>query len=446
MTNQNIDNLRHIFDCVPDGVISVDERLHITYLNRAAESLLGCSNAEVSGKPCCDVLHCDNCAELCPIREALSSGNPVINRDIELHCTSGKHFCVSVTASPLLDAKHNLTGGVLTFRDLSQRPEQRRKLSEHYSFCGIVSRNQQMREIFDVLPDIAASDATVLFHGESGAGKELFARAIHDLSPRKNGPLVTLNCGALPEPLLEAEIFGARKGSYTGSFENRPGRLELANGGTLFLDEIGDLPLPLQVKLLRVLENHEFQPLGASQPQKADVRFVAATHRNLSEMVDEGRFRRDLFFRLNVVTLDIPPLRDRREDIPLLVDLFLERCNKDFSKHVQGVAPEVCRMLMAHDYPGNVRELLNLVEQSVILCRSHEITVDTLPPAFRQATAHKGHAAYQRTKIPSKATLIEILTRHNWHRNDAADELGIDRTTLWRWMSRLGIAEPRSGT
>jgi len=446
MPNTNLSNLRFIFDCVPDGVVSVDQHLRITYLNRAAETLIGCTGESVIGKPCCEVLHCDSCTELCPIHEALTSGTPVVNRELELQPVSGLELAVSVTASPLVDASQNITGGVLTFRDLSQRPEQRRKLSEHYTFCGIVSRNLQMRQLFEVLPDIAASDATVLFHGESGAGKELFARAIHDLSPRKNGPLVTLNCGALPEPLLEAEIFGAHKGSYTGAFETRPGRLELANGGTLFLDEIGDLPLPLQVKLLRVLENHEYQPLGASKPQKADVRFVAATHRDLNQMVEEGRFRRDLFFRLNVVTLDIPPLRDRREDIPLLVDLFLERCNKDFNKRIQGVAPEVCRMFMAHDYPGNVRELLNLVEQSVILCRSHEITMDTLPPAFRQANAHKGHAAYQRTRIPSKETLMEVLKRHNWHRNDAADELGIDRTTLWRWMARLDIAEPRAGT
>ena len=444
MASQGLDNLSYIFDCVPDGVISVDTEMRISYLNRAAESLLDCSSEEVLGKPCCEIVHCDNGSQLCPIQESLGSGNPVVNREVDVQPHAGTMLSLSVTASPLVNSSGNICGGVLTFRDLSQRPEQRRKLSEHYSFCGIVSRNSQMRQLFDVLPDIAASDVTVLFHGESGSGKELFARAIHDLSPRKEGPLVTINCGAMPEPLLEAEIFGARKGSYTGAFENRPGRLELANGGTLFLDEIGDLPLPLQVKLLRVLENNEYQPLGASHPQKADVRFVAATHSNLQDMVDEGRFRRDLFFRLNVVTLEIPPLRERREDIPLLVDIFLERCNREFSKKIQGVAPEVCRMFMAYDYPGNVRELLHLVEQSVILCRSHEVTVDTLPANFRQATAHKGHADYQRTRIPNKEILTEVLQRHNWRRNDAAVELGVDRTTLWRWMSRLGIIEPKT--
>jgi len=441
--HQNLDSLRYIFECVPDGVISVDEHLNISYVNRAAESLLGLPAQAILNKPCRTVLNCGNCGQLCPLQEAINSGTPVLNRDIDLNLPGHSSLPVSVTASALIDNAGVAKGGVLTFRDLSPRSGERCKLSERYSFCGIVSRNPQMQQIFEVLPDIAASDATVLFYGESGAGKELFARAIHDLSSRKEGPLVTINCGALPEPLLEAEIFGARKGSYTGSFENRPGRLETANGGTLFLDEIGDLPLPLQVKLLRVLESHEFQPLGASHPQHANVRFVAATHRHLDKMVEEGSFRRDLFFRLNVVTLDIPPLRERREDIPLLVDIFLDRCNKEFNKKVQGVAPDVCRLLMAHDYPGNVRELLHLVEQSVILCRGHEITLETLPPAFRDANAHKGHAAYQRTKIPSREMLTEVLKRHNWHRHGVAEELGVDRTTLWRWMHRLQIHEPQ---
>jgi len=441
LASQRLENLRYIFDCVPDGVVSVDNQMQITYINRAMEELFGLRTAEVIGKPCRDVIRCDDCAQICPVLEAIQSGRPIVHREIDLHLPNSQPISVSATASALIDPEGTVCGGVITVRDLSQRALQRRKLSEQYSFCGIVSRNEAMQQLFEILPDIAASDATVLFYGESGSGKELFAKAIHDLSPRRKGPLVTINCGALPEPLLEAEIFGARKGSYTGAFENRPGRLELASGGTLVLDEIGDLPLPLQVKLLRVLESHEYQPLGASQPEKADVRFVASTHRNLERMVEEGSFRRDLYFRLNVVTIEIPPLRERREDIPLLIDLFMDRCNQDFNKKIQGVAPEVCRMFMAHDYPGNVRELLHLVEQSVILCRGHEITLETLPPAFREANAHKGHAAYQRTKIPSREMLIEILQRHKWHRNDAADELGVDRTTLWRWMNRLGVSE-----
>jgi len=295
-----------------------------------------------------------------------------------------------------------------------------------------------MQRLFDVLPDISASDATVLVHGESGTGKELITRAIHQLSPRKAGPLVIINCGALPEPLLEAEIFGAKRGAYTGAIENRPGRLEMAQGGTLFLDEIGDLPLALQVKLLRVLENREFQPLGARQPQKADVRFVTATHRNIEKMVEEGSFRRDLYFRINVVSLSIPPLRERQEDIPLLIDITLDRLNQSYGKKIRGLSPAVMQMLLHHDYPGNVRELLNLIEQMVILCRSGEIGLEHLPQGFHAHSQSRQAAVHPRQNI-SKTALMEVLERHAGNRSTTAKELGVDRTTLWRWMKRFNI-------
>jgi transcriptional regulator with PAS, ATPase and Fis domain len=294
-----------------------------------------------------------------------------------------------------------------------------------------------MRRLFDVLPDVASTEATVLLQGESGTGKELFTRAIHDLSPRSKGPLVVINCGALPEPLLEAEIFGAKRGAYTGAVENRPGRLEMAQGGTLFLDEIGDLPLPLQVKLLRVLENKEYQPLGARQPQKADVRFVAATHRNLESMVEEGTFRRDLFFRLNVVNLRIPSLRERQEDIPLLIDMALDRFNHRYGKKIRGFSSEALQFLLSYSYPGNVRELLNIVEQSVILCRAGEIGIDHLPSFISPHDA--AVAATSGSAQPTRERLQEILDRHDWNKSKAARELGIDRTTLWRWMKRYGM-------
>ncbi len=436
---QPLENLNYIFDCVADGVVAIDSDFIVTYMNRAAENLTGRPAMEGLGKPCSEVLRCDVCREGCPVAEAMETGHPVVNREFELLPRQGGALSVSVTASPVHGKGQELEGGVLTFRDISLQPAERAKISEHYAFFDIISRNLGMRRLFDILPDIAASDATVLFYGESGTGKELFAQAIHQLSPRKDGPLVIVNCGALPEPLLEAEIFGSRRGAYTGSVENRPGRLAMAEGGTLFLDEIGDLPLPLQVKLLRVLESYEFQPLGAAHPQKANVRFVAATHRDLPAMVEEGSFRRDLYFRLNVVSLQIPPLRDRRDDIPLLVDLFIDRFNRAFHKKLRGVSPEVCRLLLDHDYPGNVRELLNLVEQSVILCRDNEIGLDNLPAAFLSSVASKEPTRYFKTRRPDREALSEVLLKHHGRRNEVAEELGIDRTTLWRWIKRMDI-------
>ena len=251
-------------------------------------------------------------------------------------------------------------------------------------------------------------------------------------------PMVTVNCGALPENLLEAEIFGAKRGAYTGAVENRPGRLEMAEGGTLFLDEIGDLPLPLQVKLLRVLENREFQPLGAKSPQTADIRFVTATHRNIAQMVEEGTFRRDLFFRINVVSLQIPPLRRRKEDIPLLLDFAVDKFNRKYGKRVRGFSPEAMQILVEHDYPGNVRELLNLVEQVVILCHSAEIEAEHLPITLQQ-NEYTPDPTTRSRKRPNRETLLRVLEKHEGNRNLAAQEFNVDRTTLWRWMKRHNI-------
>jgi transcriptional regulator with PAS, ATPase and Fis domain len=252
--------------------------------------------------------------------------------------------------------------------------------------------------------------------------------------------MVTVNCGALPESLLEAEIFGARKGAYTGSVEDRPGRLEQAQGGTFFLDEIGDLPLQLQVKLLRVLENYEYQPLGAKNPRKADVRFIVATHRNLEEMVELGTFRRDLYFRVNIVTINIPPLRERREDIPLLLDMALKRFNLTYAKKIRLFSPDVLKLFLNHDFPGNVRELLNLVEQAVILCKGGEIELSHLPEAFLRHFETKQLVLPRRvSRSPRSAELMEVLNRHHGNRSTAAEELGIDRSTLWRWLKKAGL-------
>jgi transcriptional regulator with PAS, ATPase and Fis domain len=356
----------------------------------------------------------------------------VTNREVNVLDRRNREMPISVNASALRDADGRPVGGVETFRDLSQLRALTREMEEKYTFHHLVSRNPAMRKLFDILPDAAASDVAVLIQGDSGTGKELFARAIHNLSSRKDKPLMVVNCGALPEPLLEAEIFGSKRGAYTGAVDDRPGRLELAEGGTFFLDEIGDLPLSLQVKLLRVIENREYQPLGAKRSRKADVRFVAATHRDLEQMVRAGNFRQDLFFRLNVIVLKIPPLAARSEDIPLLLDLSLERFNAKYGKKIRGFTGEALNFLLNYAYPGNVRELLNMVERAVILNHDTMIGVKDFPVSISMDAYPQ--SARTEARRPSRKELQQMLKQYRGNHALAAQTLGVHRTTLWRWM------------
>lgn len=438
-TMRSLRRIYAIMDSVADGLFTVDEGLIITHFNKAAEEITGVSHDEAIGKPCYEIFRSEACSGACPMVEAIATGQS-IQREVEITDLKGRKKLISVSASTLYDCAGNVMGGIETVRDLTPIASIKEEMQQKYTFRSLVSRNPVMRRLFDVMGDIAASDATVFLHGESGTGKELFARAIHELSPRRSGPLVIVNCGALPETLLESEIFGVRKGAFTGATENRPGRLELCQGGTFFLDEVGDLPLPLQVKLLRVLENHEFQPLGARSPIKADVRFITATHRNLEEMVANGTFRQDLYFRINIVTLNIPPLRERLEDIPLLVDMALQRFNLAYNKKVRSVAPDVIKLLLHYSFPGNVRELLNLLEQSVILCKGNEITLEHLPRNFIEGNAGLAKTESRRSsRIPTAEEIRNVLAAYAGNRNEAAKELGVERTTLWRWMKRYGL-------
>lgn len=427
----------NILDSVADGIFAVDREMKIISFNRAAERMTGYTREEVIGHSCDEIMRGDLCRPDCSVHKSLCGGESVTGQELSILDRAGRTLRVSVNASPICNEQGEVVGAVETLRSKATPPLCELYHDKHV-FEGIYSRSAGMHGLFAVLPDIAASNATVLIEGDSGTGKELFARAVHKLSPRHNGPMVVVNCGALPEPLLEAEIFGARRGAYTGAVESRPGRLEMAQGGTLFLDEIGDLPLALQVKLLRVLENREYQPLGAKFPVQADVRFVAATHRDLEKMVDEGSFRRDLYFRLNVVGFTIPPLRERREDIPLLVSMALDRFNQEYGKSVRGFTSAALRVLMEHEFPGNVRELLNIVEQAIIFCRDGEIGVELLPESLRRSE-HRDDRR-RRRGCPEATELREVLQRFGGNRNRAAREFGVDRTTLWRWMRKCGLS------
>lgn len=436
---RNTNGSTALLDSVAEGIFTVNSLMHIQFINPAAEKITGYHYEEAISQEYHTIFRPSSVSFKCPVKETLETGIPVLNRRMEIVDRDNHKKTISISTSILRNTDGNVSGCAGMVHDLSSLHVIKDAMYSQFSYQNIFSRHPAMKRLFDIMVDIAASEATVFLQGESGTGKELFAKAIHDLSPRKNGPLITVNCGALPENLCESEIFGVRKGAYTGATENRQGRLELCSGGTFFLDEIGDLPLPLQVKLLRVLENKEFQPLGAKTPMKADVRFITATHRNLEEMVESGTFRRDLYFRLNIVQLNIPPLRERKEDIPLLLDVNLKKFNLVYGRNINSLSPEVLNLLLAHDFPGNIRELQNLVEQSVILCKGNEITLEHLPTGFKHGASLTKVPRQRSSKAPEADVLCDLITRHNGNRNGAAQELGVDRSTLWRWVKNAGL-------
>ena len=309
----------------------------------------------------------------------LKTGKPIIGKSGYIIDSDGNRIPISVSTAVLRDAEGRVIGGAETFRDLSEVEALRRELEGKFRVGDLASRSPLMQRVFEVLPAIAASPSTVLILGETGTGKELVARTIHSLSPRSQGPFIAVNCGALPDTLLESELFGYKAGAFTGANKDKPGRFALARGGTLFLDEIGEVSPALQVRLLRVLQERTYEPLGATRSESADARIIVATNKDLAEQMRQGVFREDLYYRVNVVRVELPPLRRRKEDIPLLVEQFIARFNRLQQKSVQGIAAEALSLLMAHDWPGNIRELENAIERAFILCNEGRIGIGHLP-------------------------------------------------------------------
>lgn len=449
---QHIENQTHIIlDSIADGVFTVDLEWKITSFNRAAEEITGIKKNEAIGRYCWEVFRASICERGCLLRKTIATGYAFVNQSIFIVNSEGERIPVSISPALLKDNKGKIIGGVETFRDLSVVEELRKQLADKHTFHDIISKNKEMKRLFGMLELIAESDTTVLIEGDSGTGKELFAKAIHSLSNRRKGPLITINCGSIPDTLLESELFGYKAGAFTDAKKDKSGRLALAEGGTLFLDEIGDISQLLQAKLLRVLQDKVYEPLGSTSSFKANVRIVAATNKNLEKLVKNGAFRNDLYYRVNVVKLLLPPLRKRKEDIPLLAEHFIRKFNRLNDRKIQGISPEALSILMSHDFPGNIRELENVIEYASLVCKKIVLGIEHLPEYLRQQSDNTRTGlsrAFPQKELSfhdiEKNFIFEALGENNWNRSVTATKLGIHTTTLWRKIKRLKLEIPKT--
>jgi PAS domain S-box-containing protein len=442
-----VDPTKAILESISDGVFTVDSNWKITSFNRAAEEITGISREEAIGRECSEVFRSSMCETACALRESMASGKPVLCRSGYIVDSDGERIPVSVSTAVLRDENGVVLGGAETFRDLSEIQNLQNQLHEIYRVEDFVSRSPSMQKVFRIIPAVASSPATVLIQGETGTGKEVLARAIHSSSSRKNEPFVAVNCGALPDALLESELFGFVRGAFTGAVSSRQGKFTAAGRGTLFLDEIGDVSTAMQVKLLRVLQEKTVTPLGSNEEIKVNARIICASNRDLSQLVKSGEFRQDLFYRINVVKLDIPPLRERLEDIPQLLEALLSRHSLAMGVDVKGYDPRILPLLTGYTWPGNVRELENFVERAVVFSRGEIVSFSDLPPEIlpgkdvRHSDAGTLRSARADTE---KQMILQALENNRFNRTAAAAELGVHKTTLYRRIKALGIALPDS--
>ncbi|MFZ1957127.1 MAG: sigma 54-interacting transcriptional regulator [Desulfobacterales bacterium] len=449
--------VNQIIDSMADGVFTMDASGRISSWNPSMERISGYSAEEALGRTC-EILQCSRCfGKKCPagikkcgiIELGFSEA-----KECFLKHKEGHNVSIIKNASVVRDENNNIIGVVETVTDMTELSKARRKieeaalrLGEMHRLDNIIGKSHAMRNVFTAIKAAAASDVTVLVQGDSGTGKELVSGAIHYNSERAAGPLITVNCSALSESLLESELFGHIKGAYTGALHDRAGRFEEAEGGTVFLDEIGELSPYIQVKLLRVLQEREVERVGESKRRKINIRIIAATHRDLYTLVREGAFRDDLYYRLKVFPIQLPPLNQRRDDIPLLVGYFIQKHNKKTAKHIMGVSQATLRIFMDYNWPGNVRELENAIEHSFVVCNREQIEPYDLPVELRQAryrqlnkeeTNRSVSRPYRRVKI-DKEELLEILNESDWNKAEAARRIGISRTAVWKYMKKYRI-------
>ena len=433
--------LETVFDQLSDALVLYDNSHSITGMNRAAERLFGVAADEMVGRNCRDVFHCSECEPGCGLAEGLVAGQAVPHGMVRLHTDDGRERLVLIRTSQISNGDGQVQGLVATIKDITEEMTPIKR--------EVIADSPAMREVLSFVRKVAASEATtILLEGENGTGKDLVAKTLHYESSRQAEPFIAINCAAIPETLLESELFGYEKGAFTDARAQKRGLFELADKGTLFLDEIGEIPLTLQTKLLRVLEDQSFRRLGGLKDICVDVRFVAATNKNLREAVKEGAFRQDLYFRLNVIQIVIPPLRERVEDIPALVGFFIDHYNRKFKRRIEGVTPEAERLLLSHDWPGNVRELRNAIERAMILEESALITAASLPIAIGHSNGDLDAAATPAIEIPEngmslvdneRLLLARALEKTAGNQTQAARLLRITRDTLRYKMKKYNL-------
>jgi two-component system response regulator AtoC len=442
---------KSLLRAMPFGAAILDTDRRIVAMNPALEELVGYREEQVRGVPCSLVLRTNLCGGGCPL-DRQDTDAPPLFAEANLVNRDRRKVSVRLTVAPLEDGCGEPRGFLATVEDMTSLEEVDHELRTEFGFGPLLGRCRSMRELFDLVPIIAQTDSSVLLTGETGTGKDVLAEVLHKASPRESRPFVKVNCGALPESLLESELFGHMKGAFTGAVHDRPGRISLANRGTLYLTEIGDLPLNLQVKLLTFLDDKVIHPLGGTKGISLDVRIVAATHRNLEKMVEEGRFRQDLLYRLNVVRLHLPPVRERLEDKELLLDHFVRKFAASFGKPVPTFSRATHALLLDYAYPGNVRELRNVVEYATNLCQDGRIRRHHLPryllgespsptprPAESRPAPGPEVGPEESWADVERRLILDALVRAKGRRARAAKILGWGRSTLWRKMKRHRI-------
>ena len=431
-----------ILNSLAEGVITVDKEFRITFINEAATQMTGFKKDEVIGKICKNVFKSDYCIENCPIARILKFGKSIFDFDSQIECKDSFPIPIRLNAALLKDENDNPSGGVITFRDISILKKIEGLLQEESNFHGMISNSKTMKEIFTLIEQIADSDAPVLITGETGTGKELVANAIQKLSKRKNNKYVKVNCSVIPENLLASELFGHAKGAYTDAQKDRIGRFELADRGTIFLDEIGEMPLPMQPQILGVVQDGRFERLGESITKSVDVRIITATNTDLEKAISEGKFREDLFYRLNVIHIDLPPLKKRLDDLPLLANHFLKKYTLIYKKNIPYIDDECIEQLTRWHFPGNIRELENAIEYAVIRNKPDKsLCICAFPIKIREnILCRQKKNVIPDAQIPFENTsLLELLNQHKWNKTKVAQILGVDRTTLWRKLKAMGI-------
>ncbi len=428
---------REILDSIDCGVFTTDLDYRITAFNRAASLITGFSKKEAVGNFCYEILRSNICHTDCLLKKTFQKKQAISNIQVDILNKSGKIVPVMISSNLLKNDDNDIIGGIEMFRDIGLIEQLRKEVKKSYRYEDIVSKSYHILKIFDILPDIADSDANVLIQGPSGTGKELFARAIHNTGKKKDGPFVAVNCGALPDSLLESELFGHEKGAFTDALRKKPGRFAAAHGGTIFLDEIGDTSPSLQVKLLRVIQEKTFEPLGSVETVHTNARVIAATNKDLYSLVQEGGFREDLYYRLNVIKIELPPLRERKEDIPLLVDSFIRKFNRLMSKEIEGISEDALAVLMNYDYPGNIRELENIIEHAFVMAKGKYIDAQHFSDELKKTVVKRQQEGG--LDLIEKDAIVTTLKMFDGNKSQTAEYLNIDRTTLWRKMKKYGI-------